>query len=960
MPIAKRFLILTLLLYFSHAVNAIASPRPLSDRAMRVWTTDDGLPHNSINHISQDSRGYLWISTWEGPVRFNGRNFLLYFDEVGVPDPGTLFIGENPYTREIVSTGARGGVAYFRHSSDGGHWRSSPRVYNRVDFALFTSPSCTWFGTVSSGVVRECDGQRTTFDSQAGLPSDAVLQLSQDASDRVWAGTDRGIAYFDAAQQRFVGLAALPKGYSFGIVPAQDGFIYATVDRQVFQIEPESLLVTPWPVTYPSTITELYQSADGVIWVGTHEHGLTTLTREPPQMTSVENGLPNNHILSIFMDREGILWVGTHRGLIQFRAAQFHSHRNEDGLGYDYVRALTELPDGSVLVGGLGGVKRITDEVIEPYAATSNVANESVLSFATDAHQRLYVGTFTNGLYVLQNEQELVHYDETSNFSEGNYRDLVIARDGYLYAATSIGVMRSKMNPDGTLEPPDYLNKQSGLPDEIIYALHEANNGDLWIGSMRGLSVFRDGKVERVDLSSVSDAEFIFGFHEDLERLYVTSDRGLLVYTKSTEQWQLFDSDNGFPVIKFFDVVRDNNGDVWLASGRGLLFINNDEFERALFDDNPTTPIASSFYKGFHGLASAQINTGGPAMLVTSSDELWVATSRGVGHYLPQQSSQIKQTPPRPVIEKVAVDGQAITPNTYLSANAGRIEFYFAGLGYHYPEGIAYRAMLAGYDEDWYSVPLDRLSVAYTELPPGAFIFEIQAAYPDGTWSDAATFTFHKLPTLWQRPMYWFAVAVGLCIAVFLIIRLRVYNLARSKARLQELVREQTASLQQLAHQDSLTKLANRRAFDELLKHKIRQHDGHSTLALVLMDLDHFKAVNDRYLHTTGDKVLQRIARVLSDSARDCDMIARWGGEEFAILISTIKSTDVPAFAERLRETIRATDMHELVADFNITASFGVAILQSDETAASLIRRADKALYQAKAQGRDCVIMSTD
>lgn len=960
MPIAKRLLILSLLYCLSHAVLANNGPRPLSDRAMRVWTTTDGLPHNSINHISQDTRGYLWISTWEGPVRFNGQEFLLYYNEVGLPDPGTLFIAENPFTREVVSTGARGGVALFRHTSDGGAWRTLPRVYDRVDYALFASPSCTWYAAVNTGVVRECDNQRVTYTQSSGLPSATIFHIAQDSGGRIWVGTDRGVAYFEPATNTFKTVATLPSGYSFGIIAAQDGLLYAAIDRNIYQIHPNSLTVTPWPIRYPSMITELYQSPDGVIWVGTHEHGLTTLTRDEPQMTSVTNGLPNNHILSIFMDREQILWVGTHRGLVQFRPAQFHSHRAEDGLGYDYVRALAELADGSLLVGGLGGVKQIADERISPYAVTSSVSSESILSFASDNAERLYIGTFTNGLYLLRNQQELAHYDETSGFSEGNYRDLVLARDGYLYAATSMGVMRSKVGSDGTLQTPSFLNKEDGLPDEIIYALHETHNGELWIGSMRGLSIWRNHKIERVDLSSVSNAEFIFGFHEDSDRIYVTSDRGLLVFTKAAETWQVFDADNGLPVIKFFDIERDALGNIWLASGRGLLFINREDFELALFDDHPKTPITSTFYQGYHGLASAQINTGGPAMHVSNQGELWVATSRGVGHYLPKQTSQIKQSPPLPVIEKVAVDGETIIPNTYLAADAGRIEFYFAGLGYHYPEGIEYRVMLAGYDEDWYQVPVERLSVAYTELPPGAFIFQVQAAYPDGLWSDAATFTFHKLPTLWQRPMYWFALAVGLFITVFLIIRLRVYSLARSKARLQELVREQTASLQQLAHQDSLTKLANRRAFDELLKQKIRQQDTRTTLALVLMDLDHFKAVNDRYLHTTGDKVLQRVAQILSDSARDCDMIARWGGEEFAILVSTIAANDVHAFAERLRETIRASDMHELVANYNITASFGVAILQPNETAASVIRRADKALYQAKAQGRDCVVMSTD
>ncbi|MGQ4275623.1 diguanylate cyclase domain-containing protein [Pseudidiomarina sp. E22-M8] len=955
MHIAYKKVILGILAITFSITTAVAEPTapPLSDRAIRVWTTTDGLPHNSVNHITQDSQGYLWIASWEGPVRFNGRSFQLFSQATGLPDPGSLYVAENPFTKQIISTGTRGGVSYFQSSPTGGHWLPQPRVFDRVDYALFTAPKCTWYGTVNTGVIRECDGTRTQYTETEGLPSATVLELEQDHQGRIWVGTDEGAAYYDAGQDVFRTLEQLPNGYSFGIVAAQDKQIYVSLDREIFVVDSEQLTVSKWPTRYPSTITELYQAPDATFWVGTHEHGLTRLTDATPQMMSVATGLPNNHILSIFMDREYTLWVGTHRGLVQFRQAQFHSHRAEDGLGYDYVRAIAETADGTVLVGGLGGVRRIKNETVLPLETTSKVINESILSFAIDREERLYIGTFTNGLYILENGQQIAHYNEMNGFPGNDIRGLLLASDGYLYAATSVGVLRSRINADGTLQPPNYFGADDGLPDEIIYAIHETHNGEILIGSMRGLSRLNNGQIERIDVSSVSDAEFIFGFYENTSHIYVASDRGLLVHTKGKDVWQLFDDDNGLPTIKFFDVTLDHEGNLWLGSGRGLVYIAAKDFDIALNDDNPATPLPHIFYDNHHGLASAQINTGGPPMLAARDGDLWAATSRGIGHYIPAQSATIRQTPPQPVIEQVTADGRAISPNTYLDATTRRVEFQFVGLGYQYPESIRYRVQLAGYDQDWVEPTRSQLNVSYTELPPRAFIFQVQTAYPDGEWSDAATFTLHKLPTLWQRPSIWIAVGLTLVLLFILGLRLRVYSVTRSKERLQHLVREQTKTLQKLAHQDSLTKLANRRAFDELLRQKVAQHGGQQPLALILMDLDHFKEINDRYLHTTGDQVLRRVALIIRESARESDMIARWGGEEFAILLSGAHAASLDTICERIRKAIMQADLHDLVNNLVVTSSFGGASYIPGETAASLIRRADKALYSAKHEGRN-------
>ncbi|MGB5324225.1 MAG: GGDEF domain-containing protein [Pseudomonadales bacterium] len=157
------------------------------------------------------------------------------------------------------------------------------------------------------------------------------------------------------------------------------------------------------------------------------------------------------------------------------------------------------------------------------------------------------------------------------------------------------------------------------------------------------------------------------------------------------------------------------------------------------------------------------------------------------------------------------------------------------------------------------------------------------------------------------------------------------------------------------AYTDPLTKLGNRRAFDRKLYELCESETKRATL--VLVDLDHFKSLNDTYGHLIGDKVLQGVAQIMQQLCPDNTLAARYGGEEFAYLLED-GSAAAAKLAERTREmmhrlSLRKQATNELID--NITASFGVAEQQDDELPEELIARADKALYLAKESGRDQV-----
>ncbi|WP_084418240.1 GGDEF domain-containing protein [Henriciella litoralis] len=166
---------------------------------------------------------------------------------------------------------------------------------------------------------------------------------------------------------------------------------------------------------------------------------------------------------------------------------------------------------------------------------------------------------------------------------------------------------------------------------------------------------------------------------------------------------------------------------------------------------------------------------------------------------------------------------------------------------------------------------------------------------------------------------------------------------------------EQRESLRILASTDSLTGTLNRRSFEALIEaqQKLMQNTGQDA-SVILFDIDWFKTINDTFGHVVGDQVLTKVADTARKSLRQpSDVIARWGGEEFAILLTNVTPRQAYFIADRLRQSFADTSFSEIAPGLTLTASFGVAALSSNAKLTRVLADADQALYEAKAAGRN-------
>ncbi|PWK50841.1 GGDEF domain-containing protein [Pleionea mediterranea] len=160
----------------------------------------------------------------------------------------------------------------------------------------------------------------------------------------------------------------------------------------------------------------------------------------------------------------------------------------------------------------------------------------------------------------------------------------------------------------------------------------------------------------------------------------------------------------------------------------------------------------------------------------------------------------------------------------------------------------------------------------------------------------------------------------------------------------------------QMSQQDPLTLLPNRAAFNKAIDTEISRAYRHKHgMCMLVVDIDHFKSINDTYGHLAGDQVLQQVARSLESSVRKEDMVFRYGGEEFVILLNATNLPNARLTAERIRMELEAKSMKGLEVNLSVTASVGVSEWQDGEQANTLFHRADQALYSAKQSGRNQV-----
>ncbi len=965
------FMALCMPLFIAVPFSSTAATAALTDYFRESWNTRQGLPHNTINSISQTPDGYLWFATWEGVARYNGREFKVFGREqqTGLPDSGIRALHLDPKGR-LLFGGSRGGLALLQDQQ----WRPVDPVSSLVNEVRGDAKGQLWVGTEGGGLFcLQTNSSRQQWTRHHGLPSSTIYSLLHDNNDGLWVGTAEGLAYLQQGQVTSV--TRSPQLPVFALA-FYNNELYLGTERGLYRQQGEDFVLVQAELQQ-TAISRLLVDHHGDLWIGTVEEGVFRLSNYGLEQLTARHGMPNDRVLAIFEDKEHSIWLGTNGGVFRLRDAPFATLSSEQGLPDNFVRTVLQHSDGSIWIGTARGVARYLNGKL--LAERHLIPEQSVLSLAEIPGGEVLIGTYSSGVFKHSGGQIMKLLDRNSGLLSNEVRAILPLQDGSVWLGTAQG-----LNHYQNQQVRSYTTRE-GLTADFVVALHLIDDV-LWVGTGAGVTRLVKGRFEPLSLSHLDQAEYAFDFYEQPEQklLWLATDRGLVRYRLDTAELAIVGRKAGMPFDKLFQVQADLHGNLWLSSNRGILRISQQEANAVA--DGTLASITYELYGESDGMLSAQANGGSnPAAMLAKDGTLWFATASGASRVQPSRLAVFAEAIPPVVLEELLVNGvpQKISSSIELAPDSDRVELHFAGLGYVMPARIQYRSKLVGFDANW----LDRGQqnfAEYTNLAPGRYEFLVQAANSGGQWSEAAHIELIKQPYWWQtRNFQWLSV-LSVIAVLLLLLYWRMSSLRHSEQRLKRQVAEKTAELQHKANklqaadeeksallsqlhqqtlalalqarQDGLTGLANRRAFDEVLsKEFLRSQRVKQPLALAFIDVDHFKKINDTWSHHAGDLALVAIAEKIRQHSRSVDCAARWGGEEFALLMPSTSIEQAQLVCERLRQEIMALDWPEIAEGVSITVSIGIALSDEVTEAKQLLFLADQALYQAKQQGRNRV-----
>jgi len=399
-------------------------------------------------------------------------------------------------------------------------------------------------------------------------------------------------------------------------------------------------------------------------------------------------------------------------------------------------------------------------------------------------------------------------------------------------------------------------------------------------------------------------------------------------------------------------LIVDHRGWLWVGEDAGLTVYDGQRWRSFTEDDGLIWNDTDSF-----------------AITEDIDGSMWIGTSGGLSHLIAPQNA-LAGSPPPPAISKVSMGSAEVSDGGSVKWSGNPLTISMALLSFKDTQDIGIRYRLVGeQDSGWEETR--ELTVHYRHLPPGSYRFEVAAVNAAGsTVSPTAAFSFTIVPLWWQSVYLQRGLGVLVLILAVWAWRRRVAQLMRQKRQLEEAVKGRTQDLERekiellrtreqmrhFAEHDGLTGLFNHRIIVERLRGEVErsQRDG-TPLAIILVDLDYFKHINDAMGHVAGDMTLRETGAIFQRSVRSYDWVGRYGGEEFLLILPGSNLDAARARAEQLRTTLQEAQLGEGEKTFSVTASFGVAAgfpRDYDE----MIQIADAALYRAKNNGRNCVV----
>ncbi|HWZ81393.1 MAG TPA: diguanylate cyclase [Terriglobales bacterium] len=948
----------------AHAAN---SP-PVPDHphyAIQHFGERFGLGSATVLTMAQDPQGFLWIGTQTGLFRYDGNGVTRFGRGDGLPGELVELILAAPDGKLWIR--ARKGIAY--------------RVGERF--------------------------QPIVIPTEAGTLHDSYQSFTVDSAGTLFASSQNGLLRVPRGPQQAqiipYGSNALPAAVD-ALVRTDDDTVWFASGRQIGRIRPgssspEVFVSLDWDEDHVIALLPAPQSR---LWVRTANRlGLLNLNHPAAGIWWVTSELPGaNNMGGPSLDRNNEILLPTSQGLYWRSGSSWRRIDHKSGLTSSAIASAFEDREGGIWIGTTGagldywpGSKQWSG-----WTDAEGLPDALVLGVVRDSRQRLWVAT--NTALAVWDPVDGQWRTWAVDGARGGVLQLKFTPDGAVWALfPESGIYRFDANlaqPRGELVPAPAGWKPARIaaaPDSAIWAdgadmLHviRYDRGRFNVqenpappenaGTTRNVAVSPGGVVWSSGANGVS--RLIRGHWQHFrQRDGLLADQVIdLTAVRDDEAWLGYADEGQMSRLR---VMGDGNADL-LHVKKGMCALGMDDRHRVWAEMEDGVGMISP-----DGRVRTFTQSDGLIWNDVNCNSLWqepggsvlFGTSKGLARY---DSNQEESTPGKPsVVLTAAWFGKV----EHLAEKSPRIPYNdstflarFATPVFH-DDRITCRYRLDGLERDFTETSLRE--ARYSSLPAGDYTFRVVCGSAESGQSNLASYSFTVLAPWWVT---WWARGAGLvfaALAIWGVMWSQKERDRREKERLECAVAERSAELaqanrelQQASLSDPLTGVRNRRFFQSTILADASQaarayRDGsghfsrdHRDLIFFLIDIDHFKEVNDQHGHDAGDHMLVEIARRLNCVVRESDFLIRWGGEEFLVVCRSAERDDAPLMAGRILRSIGG-EQFDLGNDRQMvrTCSVGWAPLpwmplgEAELSVDEVLRLADRGLYLAKERGRN-------
>jgi ligand-binding sensor domain-containing protein/AraC-like DNA-binding protein len=743
-----RFFLILLILFIGHLIAI----EPIDLLQHDVFTVADGLPMNTINRIVQTFDGFLWCGTEAGLVRFDGINIRIFNREnspaitsdiivsltvdrsgvlwVGCREGGVLRYEKGKFTAINSESGLQNNdVLTLMAAMDGTLWIGSRGGLNMwragtlerialpkeiagaaITTLLEDRLGVIWVGTNGQGLIklrRHCDSIET---ERVGSPHWWLTTLFEDRKGTIWMGTrESGLYCWEATK-------CLAFSFSNGLstnhiqclyedrfgnmwIGTQGGGINiysASVGRMTRYDREDDLKHV--------SVLHFFEDLEGTLWIGTGGNGLNRLRETEITTYSIKNGLSSANVYGIFQDSKGRIWSGSKgHGINILENRRFRQLTTVDGLVSNSVVSFAEDLDGGIWIGTLGnGLNRFKNGRFDLFTTEHGLSRNSTRSVYVDPKGILWVGTIDGGIHRFEGKgfkKVADVHSRVNAMQKDSHGDLWVATFG-------AGLCRVKK------DQVEIFDTQKGLSSNIVTSIYEDKDGQLWIGTVRGLNRFQAGHIDNI-------------FKKD-----------------------------GLPDELLYCILADKKGDFWISCNRGIYRLRYNEAQDFL--NGIIKRVNPVLYGKESGMLSAECNGGNqPSGCKSHDGKLWFPSTGGISVIDPMNVG-INKTPPPLVIEKIIADGKERTAHEpdVLVFNSGKLMIHYTAPAFIVPRKIRFRYRLQGWDIDWVDAGSRRVA-EYNNLPSGEYRFQVIASNNDGVWNTTgSSVALQRRSNIYQTPVF--------------------------------------------------------------------------------------------------------------------------------------------------------------------------------------------------------------